>query len=77
VPEDNIDLNSVVEQLQHENERLREKLARLKVFPVTWDLIRQVTINLFTDVHYVLGLATGIFFVLVLFVFFGGSHATA
>jgi len=70
VPEDNIDLSAVIEQLQHENERLRETLSRIKVHIISWETISQAVLRLVSDVRYILGLCTGIFLMIVGYILF-------
>ncbi len=70
MPEDNIDLSAVIEQLQHENERLRETLSRIKVHIISWETISQAVLRLVSDVRYILGLCTGIFLMIVGYILF-------
>ncbi len=68
MPED-MDLNAVVEQYQHENERLRKLLAEIKSRPawfeaISWYKVKALLSNPYFIVGYIIGALFALFFCL-------------
>lgn len=71
--DESIDYKAIVENLQADNEKLREQIAKLKFNAINWYTILTAIYDIVTTAEFAIGFAIGVILMIVLLVGFKGA----